>query len=69
MRVALLGRNKTILETGDVLRNQGHEIVLLATGRAAPEYSVGIEEFRSAALSWGSRFLARLDLLLPHELL
>ena len=61
MRVALLGRNKTILETGDALRNQGHEIVLLATGRVAPEYSVGIEEFRSGAESWGCRILDRVD--------
>ena len=62
MRIALLGRTQTLLETGKLLKNQGHEIVLVATGRPSPEDTVAVEDFCAAASEWGSDFLDRVNL-------
>lgn len=61
MRIALLGRTRALLETGKVLIQYGHQIVLVATGRPSSEDSCSIDDYRSAADNWGSEFLERVD--------
>lgn len=61
MRIALLGRTRTLLQTGEVLIQQGHQIVLVATGRPSSEDACSIDDYRSAADKWGSEFLDRVD--------
>ena len=56
MKVAALGRTKFLLGAVRALRAAGHEIVLVGTCAAAPEYGVGVEEFRSLAEGMGAGF-------------
>jgi len=69
MRIALLGRTQTLLETGKVLRYQGHQIVLVATGRPSSEDTCSIDDYKSAADNWGSEFLERADVFSLQVLL
>jgi len=61
MRVALLGRSELSLKTGEAIIARGHTIVVVATGKPAPEYKVGLRELESAAKGWNSTFIPRVD--------
>ena len=49
MRVAVLGRTKMLYDAITYLENEGHEIVLIGTCKAAPEYTVNEEDFKKKA--------------------
>jgi len=69
MRVALLGRSEALLETGKLLVSHGHEMVAVATGRAAPEHSVGTGHFASVAENWGCPFVGQADVTAVEHVL
>lgn len=62
MRIALLGRTKTLIATGQILVENGHEVVLIATGRPSDEDQTAINDFRTAAKQFNSVLLERVDL-------
>ena len=49
MKVAALGRTRMLYDSIQAVRDAGHEIVLIGTCAAAPEYGVTAREFRSLA--------------------
>lgn len=49
MRVAVFGRTKMLYKTIECLQREGHEIVIIGTCKAAPEYDVREEDFRKKA--------------------
>lgn len=49
MRVAALGRTHFLLDAIRMCQKGGHEVVLIGTAPAAPEYRVGEAEFREMA--------------------
>ena len=61
MRVALLGRSELLLKIGEAIIVRGHTIAVVATGKPAPEYEVGLRELESAAKGWNSTFIPRVD--------
>lgn len=56
MRVALLGRTKILYNSIDVIRNAGHEVVLIGTCTAAPEYDIKETDFENKAKELGAVF-------------
>jgi methionyl-tRNA formyltransferase len=61
MRVAALGRTGLLLASMRALAAAGHEIVLVATAAAAPEYSATERDFGAAAAEFGAQFLESPD--------
>ncbi len=49
MRVAVLGRTKMLYDTIEYLRDAGHEIMVIGTSKAAPEYSIREEDYQRKA--------------------
>lgn len=49
MRVAILGRTKMLYDTIGRLQKAGHEIVIIGTCKAAPEYGIDENAFREKA--------------------
>ena len=47
MKVAVLGRTRMLYDTIDELIASGHEIVLVGTCPAAPEYDITEADFQS----------------------
>lgn len=58
MRVAIIGRTATLLETAKVLIDAGHAIPLVISAKAAPHDSTGEERFRALAGTLGARYLS-----------
>jgi len=58
MRVAALGRTKVLWNSIRQLNSENHDIVFVATCRAAPEYDVREDDFRELAVELGAEFLA-----------
>jgi methionyl-tRNA formyltransferase len=56
MRIALLGRSRMALHSGDALLSAGHSISLVATGKAAEHDDVEPGDFRRLAERAGARF-------------
>ncbi len=54
MRIALLGRTKLLYDCIDKFIENGHEIVLIGTCSAAPEYSIKEKDFERAASRIGA---------------
>lgn len=57
MRVAALGRTGMLLDSVKALRVEGHEVVIIATCRAAPEYEVCEDDFERCAEDMGCDFI------------
>jgi methionyl-tRNA formyltransferase len=57
MRVAALGRTGLLLGSIRAVASAGHEIVLVATATAAPEYSASERDFGELAAEVGALFL------------
>lgn len=66
MRIAALGRTSMLWNTIDRLARAGHEIVLIATCRSAPEYKIKEEDFRRLAEVLGAPFLLTQNLNHPE---
>ncbi len=49
MKIALLGRTKSLLDVANMMHTAGHEIKIIITSKAAPEYSAKEEDFRRFA--------------------
>jgi methionyl-tRNA formyltransferase len=62
MRVAALGRTGLLLGSIRSVAAAGHEIVLVATATAAPEYSATERDFGDLAVELGALFLESPDL-------
>lgn len=56
MRVAALGRTKLLYDSIKHLYNKGMKIVLIATSKSSPEYSVTEKDFENLAKSIGAEF-------------
>lgn len=56
MKVAVLGRTRMLYETIDCMIAQGHQVVLIGTCKAAPEYDVTEVDFEMKAKSLGVPF-------------
>lgn len=68
MRIAVLGRTRMLRDAAALLHSQGHEIVFVATAKAAAEETVGPEDFRKLALQVGCQYVEGLLLSEPHIL-
>jgi methionyl-tRNA formyltransferase len=62
VRIAAIGRTSWLYGSVERLRADGHEIVYVATARAAPEYSVTEDDFERLAADIGCPFHFGLDL-------
>ncbi|MGB4101378.1 MAG: formyltransferase family protein [Alphaproteobacteria bacterium] len=49
MRFAVIGRNETLFAAAEHMAAQGHEIGLVVTAKAAPEYTKTVEDYRALA--------------------
>lgn len=67
MRVAALGRTELLWNTIKALAASGHEIGLIATCRAAPEYKVSEEDFGRLATDLGATFIQTQNLNSPEN--
>lgn len=65
MRIAILGRTKILYDTIRVLKNAGHEIVIIGTCKATPEYEVDENGFEKMAKEMQVPFLIMLTLPSP----
>jgi len=68
MRVAALGRTRLLYETIRRLAAAGHQITLIGTCRAAPEYDIREDDFRNLAERLGAAFLLTQDINGPEAL-
>lgn len=57
MKVAIIGRSELLFETAEKLAAAGHEIALIVTARAAPEYTRTEKDFEDLAVACGATFL------------
>lgn len=67
MRLALMGRTQWLYDAASLLRRDGHEIVLIATAKAAPEYARTENDLAAIAAEIGCRFHAGNDLSLVRD--
>jgi UDP-4-amino-4-deoxy-L-arabinose formyltransferase/UDP-glucuronic acid dehydrogenase (UDP-4-keto-hexauronic acid decarboxylating) len=49
MKVAIIGRTEILYDTAELLMKRGHEITLIVTAKAAPEYTRTEEDFKVLA--------------------
>ena len=57
MKFALIGRTEILYNTAELLMKRGHEISLIVTAKAAPEYTRTEEDFRTLAERLDSPFV------------
>lgn len=57
MKVALVGRTRELLNTGNELLNRGHSIVVIATARSESYYKTEVQEFEDYARSLNAHYL------------
>jgi len=67
MRIAIIGRTEILFESIAALANKGHEIALIITSKAAPEYTKTAEDFAALAERMGIPFFATPDILALRE--
>lgn len=66
MRVAILGRTKMLYDTMEMLKNAGHEIVIVGTCTAAAEYKIDENDFEKRAKEFQVPFFNNANLTLPY---
>lgn len=66
MRVAALGRTGFLFNTIQLLQRNGHDIVVIGTCTAAPEYEVKVEDFYGLALEMGIPFFNEVGINKPE---
>ncbi len=57
MKVVLIGRTEVLYSTAELLVERGHEVVLVVTAKAAPEYTRTAEDFEVLARKLGVPFV------------
>lgn len=57
MRIAIIGRTEVLYETAEILRDNGHEIVVVITAKEAPEYTKTSDDFKMLADQLGVPFI------------
>ena len=62
MRVAAFGRTQWLYDSIVALDKAGHEVVLIGTCPAAPEYRVGEKDFEQLAVRLGCRFFCNVSI-------
>ncbi len=58
MRIAIIGRTATLLESAQRLVDAGHRIAMVITSRPSPEQDDSEEDFRALAAAHGAVFLS-----------
>ncbi|MCI9064360.1 MAG: hypothetical protein HFI53_00650 [Lachnospiraceae bacterium] len=66
MRVAILGRTQMLYDTMEALKKAGHEIVIIGTCKAAPEYEIDEHGFEKKAEEMQVPFFCNANLTLPN---
>lgn len=66
MRVAILGRTKMLYDTMEALKKAGHEIVIIGTCKAAPEYEIDENGFKKKADEMQVPFFNNVNLTMPY---
>lgn len=61
MKIAIIGRTRWLLDSAKALVAAGHQVVLVVTTEAAPEYDAGARDFEGLALDLGVPFLNGVD--------
>lgn len=56
MKIAIIGRTKTLYDTACILKEMGHEITCILTAKEAPEYTRTAADYRVLAEQWGIPF-------------
>jgi methionyl-tRNA formyltransferase len=69
MRIAIIGRTEILYETAVQLHAQGHEIGLVLTAKAAPEYKKTEEDFKRLAEALDAPFIQSAKLVDGFELI
>lgn len=67
MKIAIVGRTETLLNTAKLLLKNGFEIPLVITAKAAPEYNIKEEDFENFAKSIGADFICTNKINLKAE--
>ena len=62
MRIAALGRTRMLWNTLQTLQTSGHQVALIATCKAAPEYEIREKDFEQFAKDIGANFLCTQNL-------
>ena len=57
MKVALIGRTRELINTGNELIRRGHEIVVVATAKTEAYYNIEVQEFKDYAHRLGAHYL------------
>ncbi len=57
MKIAIIGRTETLYESAKKLASAGHNVCLIITSKAAPEYSKNENDFEELAHEFGCTFL------------
>ena len=57
MKFSIIGRTSYLYDTAKLMISKGHELVLVATRKAAPEYTRTQEDFEELAKSCGAIFI------------
>jgi methionyl-tRNA formyltransferase len=66
MKIAALGRTQMLYKTIKALKNAGHEMVLIGTGPAVPEYTKTEDDFRTLAEECRCPFFSDIHLDKPN---
>lgn len=66
MRVAIIGRTRMLYDTINCLLNAGHEIVIIGTCKAVPEYDITEKEFEEKANELGVPFFCDTNINSPQ---
>lgn len=56
MKIAIIGRNETLYNTTNLLLQRGHQVKLIITAKAAPEYTKSSEDFKRLSETLGVYF-------------
>ena len=57
MKIAIIGRTETLYESAKKIALSGHNVCLIITSKAAPEYLKNENDFEELAHEFGSTFL------------
>ncbi len=67
MKLAVIGRTHLLLAAAERCLSEGHQVVLVATARAAPEYEAKEDAFEAFAERTGAQFMVDPDLNCPES--
>lgn len=58
MRIAIIGRTKMLLDAANIIKEMGHEIVLVVTSKESSFYEAKSKDFEAFANSVGAHFIS-----------